>query len=307
MKKKIISIIIGLLIIGGIVWFFVAKQNSVLVKKADNLNTDQTLITQATYLCKNNKTINASFYEGKLIPVKEGEMPIPTGSVKLVLSDGRNLDLSQTISADGVRYANSDESFIFWSKGNGALVLENNEEKDYVGCIVLAKDLGDLPNVYLDPVAGFSIRYPIDYSIDTSYKYQGLGPNKEIHGVKFIIPKSFASGTNLSSYDTGVSVEIISEVKDCRANLFLNSNAKEQTIQDNNGREYSFASSTEGAAGNFYEEEVWAFSNANSCIAVRYLIHSMNINNYPENTVLEFNRQFLIEQFDEIKNSLITL
>ncbi len=233
-------------------------------------------------------------------------MPLPSGSVKIVLSDGRNFDLPQTISADGGRYANSDESFVFWSKGNGALVLENNVEKSYIGCVVLAKDPGGLPKVYSDGTVGFSIRYPADYSIDASYKYQALGPGKDISGVKFTIPSSLAIDTNLSSFDTGVSVEIIPAVQDCNASLFLDGNTNVQTVTDN-GNEYSFASTTQGAAGNRYEEEVWAVPGTNPCVAVRYLIHSANIDNYPTGTVLEFNRAALINQFDKVRHSLTTL
>ncbi|MFH1245566.1 MAG: MliC family protein, partial [Candidatus Omnitrophota bacterium] len=98
-----------------------------------------TLITQVVYICNGNKKIEAAFYKGETKPVEPGEMPIPSGSVKIVLSDGRNFNLPQTVSADGGRYANSDESFVFWSKGDTVLVLENNAEKDYVGCVVLPK------------------------------------------------------------------------------------------------------------------------------------------------------------------------
>jgi membrane-bound inhibitor of C-type lysozyme len=66
-----------------------------------------------------------------------GQPPIPTGVVSLRLSDGRALDLGQTISADGARYANPDESFVFWSKGDGALVLEKGVEKTYIGCVTV--------------------------------------------------------------------------------------------------------------------------------------------------------------------------
>ena len=99
-----------------------------------------TLITQVTYICNGDKTIEAAFYKGETKPVEPGEMPIPSGSVKIVLSDGRSFDLPQTISADGGRYANNDESFVFWSKGDSATILENNIEKDYKGCIVLPKE-----------------------------------------------------------------------------------------------------------------------------------------------------------------------
>ena len=129
--KKILIIILLIIIVSATIWY---------VNKEEDKSSDISLINQVTYNCDNNKTIEAAFYKGELIPVEPGEPPILTGSVKLVLSDGRNFDLPQTISGSGVRYANDDESFIFWSKGDGALILEDGMEKDYTGCIVLAKE-----------------------------------------------------------------------------------------------------------------------------------------------------------------------
>lgn len=54
-------------------------------------------------------------------------MPVLLGSVEIILSDGRNFNLPQTISASGIRYANDDESLIFWSKGENAFILEGDE------------------------------------------------------------------------------------------------------------------------------------------------------------------------------------
>ena len=300
MKKNLIFIfLIIIIIVGGGIWYTNSKGNK-------NPSSSPSPIAQVTYLCNGDKAIDAAFYKGEPKQVEPGEMPIPSGSAKINLSDGRNLDLSQTISADGGRYANSDESFIFWSKGNGALVLENNVEKNYIGCITISKDPGGLPKVYSDGALGFSIRYPTDYSINTSYKYQALGPGKDISGVKFTIPSSITTGTNLSNFDTGISVEIIPATQDCNANLFLDGNTNAQIVTDN-GSDYSFASTTQGAAGNRYEEEVWTISEINSCIAIRYFIHSTNIENYPEGTVLEFDRAALINQFEKIRHSLTTL
>jgi len=295
MKKIIILIVIVIFGVG--IWYVNNKVNEI---------PSPTPIAQVTYICNGDKTIDADFYKGEQKPVEPGETPIPSGSVKIVLSDGRNFDLPQTISASGVRYANSDESFVFWSKGNGALVLENNVEKSYIGCVILAKDPGGLPEVYHDGTVGFSIRYPENYSINTSYKYQAFGPGKDISGVKFTIPASLATGTNLSSFDTGVSVEIIPAIQDCNAGLFLDANVNAQTVTDNDV-EYSFASTTGAAAGNRYEEEVWAISGTNPCIAVRYLIHYGVIENYPPGAVSEFDQATLINQFDKIRHSLTTL
>ena len=123
--KKIILLIIIILVIGGaITWKALEKTNS--PKAAPT--------AEAIFSCDGGKTIKASFYKGEIVPVNPGEPPVPTGSIELELSDGRNLKLSQTISASGARYANSDESFIFWNKGDTALVLENNIEKNYTNC-----------------------------------------------------------------------------------------------------------------------------------------------------------------------------
>jgi membrane-bound inhibitor of C-type lysozyme len=77
-------------------------------------------ISTVDYVCKGNKTIKAAFYSDK---------------VDLTLSDGRTLSLPQTMSGSGIRYANADESFVFWSKGNTAFVTEGADaEPTFDGC-----------------------------------------------------------------------------------------------------------------------------------------------------------------------------
>ncbi len=297
MNKKTLLIIAVLVVVSSalVVWSHKEKPGD-----------EAKLVANVSYLCRDGKTMDADYFQGKEIKVQPGEMPIPSGSVSLKLSDGRNFVLPQTISASGIRYANSDESFVFWSKGNGALVLENNVEKSYIGCVVLAKNTGSLPNAYVNQGGTFSIRYPAGYTVNDSYAYQALGPGKDIYGVKFTIPANMASGTNLSSYDTGVSVEEITQTQDCTASLFLyaGEGTQPQTITDNDIT-YSFASGTDAGAGNFYEEKVWAIPGTNPCLAVRYLIHSTNIGNYTPGTVTAFDRDSLLLQFDEIRRSLL--
>lgn len=302
MQKKYIAIIIALL--GVAAWIFIIAQSK--IQPSEVVAPVNTLVSQVDYLCDSGKTINAKYYQGPKAPTPApGERPTPTGSVEVVLSDGRQLTLSQTISASGVRYANSDESLIFWSKGNSVFVVENNIET-YSGCIAISTDPGGLSQVYANATSGFSIRYPAGYTVDTSYKYQYLGPGRDIYGIKFIIPEEMATGTNLSSFDTWISVEIISDTQDCNAGLFLDLKDSATSTQiTSNDILYSMASSTGVAAGNRYEEIVWALPSMNSCIGVRYFIHSMNIDNYPEGAVKEFKREILIDQFDVIRRSLI--
>ncbi len=54
--------------------------------------------------------------------------------VSLTLSNGRRITVPQAISASGARYANKDESFVFWNKGNTAFVTEQGTTT-YDGCV----------------------------------------------------------------------------------------------------------------------------------------------------------------------------
>jgi len=280
---------------GALIWYYQGRQKE-----------SSTLISQVFYQCNGSKTIDASYYKGATMPSPQpGQPPSPTGSVSLILSDGRQLTLPQTISASGIRYANSDESVIFFSKGEGALVLENNQQT-YIGCIKVVSDPGGLPEVYESGSNGFSIRYPADYARNDNYQYLNLGPGKEIGGVSFTIPPSVAQGTNLGS-DSYISIEEIPQIQDCSARLFLETGADGDlpiTAADGDIT-YSVVSSTDAGAGNRYEETVYAIPGTNPCIAVRYFIHYSVFENYPPGTVKMFDRQALINQFDAIRRTLV--
>lgn len=95
-----------------------------------------TLQKSVTYRCDGAKTIAADYYVGPAVPAPmPNEPPVPTGSVKVAIGEEPTTTLMQTISADGVRYANADESLVFWSKGNEALVMRNNVmDPAYANC-----------------------------------------------------------------------------------------------------------------------------------------------------------------------------
>lgn len=273
------------------------------------------LLATANYQCDQGKTIQASYYQGPEITVQPGQMPQPSGTVNLTLSDGRTMTLKQTISADGTRYSNGNpqlqqgqpgaETFVFWSKGNGALVLENNEQKSYIGCVKVADNPGSLPNVYSNGQMGISIRYPQNYTADDTYSYQELGPGKSIGGVKFTIDPAIATGTNLGA-DSYVSVEQIASSTTCTADMFLDMGNSRGASQLTDGdTTYSYASSTGAGAGNRYEEQVFAIPGSNPCTAVRYFIHYGVFENYPAGSVQQFNEQQLVAQFDDIRHTLV--
>lgn len=115
----------------------------------DRQNKDKNKIASVKYFCENKKTLTADFFESKNESsdsvsstntentnndTQDPSIPNPLGSVVVKLDDGRNFDLKQTISADGGRYANQDESFVFWEKGEEVMILEFDTEKMYKNC-----------------------------------------------------------------------------------------------------------------------------------------------------------------------------
>jgi membrane-bound inhibitor of C-type lysozyme len=83
------------------------------------------VIASVKYACADDKTIDATYYADK---------------VDIVLSDGRTMTLPQTMSGSGIRYADADESFVFWSKGNTAFATEGNDDQPtYADCTEVAQ------------------------------------------------------------------------------------------------------------------------------------------------------------------------
>lgn len=149
----------------------------------------------------------------------------------------------------------------------------------------------------------FSVVYPRDFTVDDSYVYDQVNPKKPISGVKFTVPGGMATGTNLSS-DSYVSVEWLPRAKNCTGDIYLAANVKPSSVNEN-GVEYSRATSSGAGAGNIYDEMVYALSGSSPCTALRYFIHSSNISNYEPGAVREFDRDTLLQAFDKIRQSLL--
>ena len=274
-KTTIGAGIIGLVVLAGGVYWYVQSHKEVA-------------IATATFGCDAGKTIAATFYKS---------------SATIVLSDGRSLSLPHALSADGARYANKDESIVFWNRGNTAFITEGTPAvQTYSNC--LAPDAsGKYIDTYASSTAGISLQYERGYTVNESYAYDQFGPKKLIHGVSFTIPSTMATGTNLAS-DSYVSVEWLPRAKLCTGDIYLQANVKAHTVTEG-GVEYSVASSTGAGAGNRYEETVYALPNSHPCTAVRYFVHYGVIENYPPGAVAEFNHDTLFGAFDTIRNSLV--
>lgn len=311
MKKVSITIII-LLLVGAGLWYVAPHYSNQAPQSNTEITPTKEVISRVSYSCNENKKIDAIYYEDSSLRDKEqqpGTPPQPDGSVDLKLSDGRTLSLPQTISASGIRYANNDESFVFWSKGRGAFVIENNEVKDYEGCIEVAEltDDSNLQQIYSNDTQGFSIRIPQNYSVDKSYVYDYV-VGKKITGTKFIIPKSYSEKTNLSS-DTYMSIEELPKSATCSPDEFLEKELIKETpktVQENDTT-YLMAVANDAGAGNRYKEIVYTIPGSSPCIAIRYFIHYSVFENYPKGTITEFNMDVLIKEFDSIRKTLIRI
>lgn len=276
----------GLAVILVIGWAFIYR-DAIFTRPPAEGGTPAQSIT-ASFLCADSKSVIATFSS-------EG--------VALTLSDGRTIALPHAMSADGARFANADESFVFWNRGNTAFITEGvNGPQTYSGCTVAsAAPAGWV--AYLDSATGFTLSHPDGYAVNASYQDQSAGPGKEIKGVSFTIPKSMAAGTNLAS-DTLLAVEMIPNANECSGSLFLPDAPKSEAVTDN-GTTYSVATSSGAGAGNFYEETVFAIPGTSPCVGIHYFIHSSNIGNYTPGAVKEFDRAALIKEFDQIRQTLV--
>jgi len=91
-----------------------------LGRKVENKSVLGSPISSAVFKCSDNKVIYTEFYKN-FVHIKTDKL----GSKYL----------PQTISASGARYANEDESIVFWNKGNTAFITEGNPNTPtYMDC-----------------------------------------------------------------------------------------------------------------------------------------------------------------------------
>lgn len=130
--KTFVSVII-LIIVIVLGWLLLRHPGQAPVQQASNAPVPSAV---AHYSCDKGKFIDAAFFNGTSTPVVQpGQPPQPTGTADVSLDGGATTTLRQTISADGARYASADESFVFWSKGNQALIMRNNSmDLTYTNC-----------------------------------------------------------------------------------------------------------------------------------------------------------------------------
>ena len=115
MKNALFIVIITMLVFTGIS----CQNQKPLPKITVAEKATGSIINSVAFSCAGNKTVQALFFADK---------------AELTLSDGRQRLLLQAISASGARYVNTDESFVFWTKGNTAFI-EESQKITFKDCI----------------------------------------------------------------------------------------------------------------------------------------------------------------------------
>lgn len=159
-----------------------------------------------------------------------------------------------------------------------------------------------VPQVSTYATTSFSVVYPNDFQVDPNHVYDQVNPAKPIFGVRFTVPTNMATGTNLSS-DSYVSVETLPRAQNCTGDIYVAANVPARAVQDT-GVAYSVATTSGAAAGNRYEEQVWALAGSKPCVAIRYFIHTTAIENYEPGAVRAYDHAALIAAFDEIRRGV---
>jgi membrane-bound inhibitor of C-type lysozyme len=110
----------------AIVLFVIVFFTGILIgKKSTTTSILGKPIANALFTCADNKKIESTFYKNFV--------HIETKSLG-------TLYLPQTISASGARYANNDESIVFWNKGDTAFVTESDQNNPtYKDCVSTSK------------------------------------------------------------------------------------------------------------------------------------------------------------------------
>ncbi|MFH1608452.1 MAG: MliC family protein [Patescibacteria group bacterium] len=120
-KLLVLAFILLVLLLIWVITYF--KNNKEEVEEVEEVIPEQSSIV-ARFDCANGSFIDAEFNNNQ-----------EQKSVDLTLSDARKFTLPEVISASGARYANADESFVFWNKDDTAFIEEGGQTT-YTDCVM---------------------------------------------------------------------------------------------------------------------------------------------------------------------------
>ncbi len=136
---------------------------------------------------------------------------------------------------------------------------------------------------------GFSMGRPASSPVETQ-GFEAYLPLTQTSVVGFTLTPEIFQGTNL--LDAGVYVGASSDatVVEKWNQPVADSGEKSAGTVEINGVSFAVFTSDEAAAGNIYEAKIYRTLHDGTCFEIVELLHSGNIGNYDEGTVVEFDK-----------------
>jgi hypothetical protein len=187
----------------------------------------------------------------------------------------------------------------------------NFQVKSLLLCVFLTSCLGSSAMATASAARHFSpangayiVTVPENWTIQTDYTFDALGPGHPLSGVLFSIPQSAAAGTNLSSLGTGVAVVMPPPPQPCNARDYL-ATARDSVELGEAGTLWTLARATEIGAGTRSTTQIFARRIKGRCLLVLYLVHTTDLSAYPKGSVQPYDQVALIRAFDQLRHSLV--
>jgi len=283
------------IIIGLIIVILVLGALGVHAYRAAHQNQQGAVVATASYLCRDGKSIDAS-YTAK--------------NVTLTLSDTRAFVLPQVMSGSGTRYESGPTVFV--TKGDNAF-LEESGTQTYVDCVANGSPTTTATNgmkQFTDSGGTFTFMYPSTVSVTGG----GIGYSQDwmlnattsgLVLAKALLDGSFQPHTNFgdAKLTVGTSADP-SAVATCLTYNPSGGPATASTKQTINGTTYTVMHANDAAAGNRYDTTSYRTVRNNQCYVIEYTIHYGNIQNYDASSgVKEFNEAAISKVMDGIVQS----
>jgi membrane-bound inhibitor of C-type lysozyme len=237
----VVGVIVVVLLLAGLVFYRSGSAPAAPAEQGSQQNATTSTEKTVTYKCADGKSITATFH-----------LPSDT-HVDLVLSDGRTTSVSHAISASGARYANTDESFVFWNKGDTAFIIENGTTT-YQGCA--------LPG--------------------TSAVYNGWKTATDSNtGIVFQYPPNLPT-TYIIPVDWPPKVQVETGTSTCVAAGDVTARAGKTEERSINGHSYCVTEESEGAAGSVYNQYAYAFREEGETVTLTFSLRFVQCMNYDD-------------------------
>ncbi|MDD3656956.1 MAG: MliC family protein [Atribacterota bacterium] len=179
----------------------------------------------------------------------------------ILLFNGQNYILQRVISGSGSRYANDDESIVFWEH-QGEVILEIDGEIVAQNC-VLDKGSDDWKEFKSNDIIFQAPEY-----LEAEYvSFQKWPPE-----IKILTNKN----------DWPWEIEIKNEELACQTSPEESSFSRRFYKQNINGRNYCIRAESEGAAGSVYTDYTYFVIYKGNLISINFVLRFSNCSHYPE-------------------------